>query len=227
MIRIACLARMLAPLVLSVLAGVAAAQAQSPMSAAERMVFVDPQLRNLQPPTTLHYRFARSGSMAPALTDDVRIELRPKAGGGCCAAEGSFLSGERALALPPITDADANPVILFFLEYDVREMQRLTRGQQAHFRRRIRLALADDAKVRDTSVRYGGRDWPAKEVRISPYLDDPNRDRFERYAGKEYVFVLAPDLPGGVAELRTRVPAGGTDRNAAPLIEETVTLAEK
>jgi hypothetical protein len=223
MTALAALAVRAAPWLLAALHAAAWAQAPAPMSAAERLVFVDPQLRNIEPPATLRYSFTRSGSLEPTFADDVSIELRPRAGGGCCAADGHFLSGQRELALPTIDDAQANPVILFFLEHDVRDMQRRTGGQQAHFRRRIRLALAEAAKLDDTTVRYGGRDVPAKEVRISPYLDDPNRARFSRYAGKEYVFVLAAGVPGGVAQLRTRVPGDG----AAPLIEETLTLAER
>lgn len=224
MTRLAALVSRVAPLLLLAAFGAAAcAQGPAPASAAERLIFVDPQLRNVKLPATLHYAFKRTGSLEPVFDDDVSIELRTRGGGGCCAADGRFLSGERELALPPIDDAQANPVTLFFLEHDVRDMQRRTGGQQAHFRRRIRLALAEAAKVSDTTVRYRGRDWPAKEVRISPYLDDPNRARFPRYADKEYVFVLAADVPGGVAQLRTRVPGDG----AAPLIEETLTLAER
>lgn len=212
------------PLALLAICGAAAAApADAPMSAAERLIFVDPQLQNVEPPATLRYTFKRTGALEPALDDRVSIELTPKAGGGCCSAAGSFLSGERALPLPAIDDARSNPVILFFLEHDVRGMQRRTGGQQAHFRRRIRLALATGAKVSDTTVRHAGRDWPAKEVRISPYLDDPSRARFERYVAKEYVFLLAEGLPGGVAQLRTRVPGSA----AEPLIEETVTLVER
>lgn len=215
-------------LLLLALAGAAAplasaAQPSSPPSAAEKLVFDDTQLRNVEPPQTLNYRFARSGSLAPPLADDVSIVLRARSGGGCCSAEGRFLSGERALALPTIDDAQANPVILYFLEHDVREMQRRTGGQPAHFRRRIRLALADTATVEPTRVRHAGREWPAQEVRIRPYADDPSRNRFARLADKEYVFVLAPGLPGGVARLSTRASAAAGD---APLIEETLTLTE-
>lgn len=205
------------------------ARAQQPplaIAPAETLVFVGPHLGNIDPPATLRYRYVRSGTLEPALEDDVQIELRARPGGGCCSAQGRFLSGPRALALPEIDDAQANPVILYFLEHDVRDMQRRTGGQQTHFRRRIRLALAEDGRVADTSFRYGGREWPAKEVRIAPYVNDPQRNRFERYARKEYLFVLAPGLPGTVAQMRTRVPGqGGAD--TAPLIEETVTLVEK
>lgn len=204
------------------LTGTVGAQNSPPPSAAERLVFDERQLRNVKPPLTLRYRYVRSGD-APA-EDDARIELRAKHGGGCCIAEGHFLSGERALALPTLEEASANPVILYFLEYDVREMQRLTRGQHAHFRRRIRLALADEAEVKDVSVQHAGRALPAREVRVRPYLADPSRNRFERYAGKEYVFVLADGVPGGVYQMRTRVP--GAAEGAAPLVEESLTLVE-
>ena len=220
----------LAPLALCATTFAAAQQqvapsAPSPMSSAERMIFVDRQLAGIKPPATLRYTFSRTGSLEPPFDDEVSVELRPSAGGGCCTADGRFLTGERTLALPPLEDAQSNPLVLFFLEYDVREMQRRTGGQHAHFRRRIRLALANNAKISDTTVRHADREWPAKEIRISPYLDDPSRARFERYAGKEYVFVLAPGVPGGVAQLRSRI--AGAEPGAAPRIEETVTLAEK
>jgi hypothetical protein len=195
-------------------------------SAAERLVFDDSQLRAVKPPAALHYAFARRGSLDDTLSDQVSIDLRAGPGGACCVAAGRFLSGARALALPPIEDARSNPVILYFLEYDVREMQRRTGGQLAHFRRRIRVALAESAKVSETIVRHGEREWPAREVRFSPYVDDPNRDRFEQLADKEYVFVFAPQLPGGVYQLRTLVANAKGDR-ASPLIEESVTLTDR
>lgn len=201
----------------------AAAQAPAPVSRAEQLIFVEPQLRELRPPLTLRYRFEHSGSQEAAWADDVRIELSARPDGVCCAADGRFLSERRALALPAVEAAVSNPITLYFLEYDVREMQRLTKGQQAHFRRRIRLALADAAEVGSTTVRHGGRDWPATTVRIRPYLDDPYRPRFERYAGKEYWFVLAPGVPGSVYQLRTRVPAPA---GGAPLIEDILTLTD-
>ena len=214
--RLASLALRIAPsLLAATFTPATLAQGTAPMSAAEQMIFVDSQLGNVTLPATLRYTFKRTGSLEPALDDDVSIALRARGTGGCCAADGRFLSGERALALPSIDDAQANPVILFFLEHDVRDMQRRTGGQQAHFRRRIRLALAEAAKVSDTTVRHADRDWPAKEIRISPYLDDPARARFPRYAAKEYVFVLASGVPGGVAQLRTRVPSDSANRRGA------------
>jgi hypothetical protein len=55
-------------------------------------------------------------------------------------------------------------------------------------------------------------------VLISPYLEDPNRPRFEKFARKEYRFVLSDAVPGGVYSIRTQV--GGEGASAAPLIVE-------
>src|SRR5262249_13000890 len=123
-----------------------------------------------------------------------------------------FLAAERRLALPDLAEAEGNPVILHFLERDVREMQRITGGSQVHFRKQIRMAIYQGATVRDVAVRYRGREVPGREIAVTPYVDDPNRPRFEKFAGKEYRFVLSDGVPGGVYAIRTRIAGadGGT-----------------
>lgn len=201
------------------------AQGASPeFSAAERAIFVRPHLAGLKPGQSLHYRFHRGGSLEAGFDDDVTITLGAGADGGCCSASGQFLTGERGLVLPEVPSATSNPVILYFLERDVREMQRLTKGQQSHFRKRIRVALADRAQMRELQLRYQGRTVAGSEVTVSPYLDDPNRMRFERYAAKTYRFTLSEAVPGGVAGIATTVAPGSGDKAGEPLIEETLTL---
>ena len=60
-------------------------------------------------------------------------------------------------------------------------------------------------------------------MQVSPYLDDPNRPRFERYARKAYRFLLSDGVPGGVFGVGTRVDGPGQD--ATPLIVEELTIA--
>ncbi|WP_119154347.1 hypothetical protein [Caldimonas tepidiphila] len=213
-----------AGLALACLLPAQAAESSSELSAAEQIVFNGPHLQNVRPPQSLHYRFQKSGPLEPGFEDEVQLALRPGPKGGCCSASGRFLSGERQLSLPEIEDARSNPVILYFLEHDVREMQRRTKGQSSYFRKRIRLAMVERASVADTVVRWGGAELPAREVSLTPYADDPLRARFERFAGKEYRFVLAPGVPGGVYQIRTRVP--GARPADPPALEETMTLAE-
>ena len=200
----------------STLAAVAADTSQ--FSEAERLVFTDPHLANVKPPASLRYSFVKSGSLEPGFEDKVEIDVKPAGH-----VQGRFLSGERAVTLPEIEQAESNPVILFFLEHDIRDMERLTKGKSAYFRKRIRMAMVDAFQVRDVRVSYGGAELPAREVTLQPYVKDPNRPRFEKYADKRYTFVLAKDVPGGVYQVRTSLP--GALPSDAPVLEETLTLA--
>lgn len=190
---------------------------QKDFSQAERLLFMTNQLAHLKPPTTLRYTFRKSGSMEESFEDKVSIGLTRQADGGCCTSKGEFLTGARRLNLPEIPAAEGNPVILYFLEHDVREMQRLTKGSQYHFRKRIRMAVYQAASVREVSVSFRGRSVKATEVEISPYLDDPNRPRFEKLARKQYLFTLSDAVPGGVFGIRTQV---SEPSQPAPLIVE-------
>jgi hypothetical protein len=195
-------------------------------SPAERLLLMSPQLGLVKPPATLNYRFRRSGTLDEAFEDSVRVSLqRVGAGAGagvvCCKASAEFLSGKRRLALPEIDQAEGNPVTLYFLEHDIREMKARTQGSVTYFRKRIRMALYQGAQIRDVTVSYRGKTLPAREIRLEPYRDDPNRAKFERFTGKQYVFVLSDQVPGAVVSIRSRVPG---EAGAAPLIEEELWL---
>jgi hypothetical protein len=189
-------------------------------SAAERLLFTTPHLAALRLPTTLRYTLRKSGSLEEAFEDSASVQLGSVPGGGCCTARTRFLSGARQLTLPEVERVEGNPVVLHFLERDVREMQRLTGGSQTHFRKRIRMAIYAAATVRELSLNYRGRLISGQELLFSPYLDDPNRPRFETFARKEYRFFLAPTVPGGVLAIRTRVAAD----DGAPLMVEELLL---
>jgi hypothetical protein len=126
--------------------------------------------------------------------------------------QGEYLSGARAVQLPDIPQARANPVLLYFLEGEVRRLQRTTQGQAAHFRRRLRQALADEATVADTPVRWGTQDVPARTVHVAPFLNDPYRGRFPDQAATEYRFVLSDAVPGGVFRIEAAVPGSAARR---------------
>ena len=204
-------------LALSLLAAPAAAQQdKKDFSQAERLLFMTNQLTELKPPTVLRYSFRKGGSMEEGFEDKVSIALSKQPDGSCCAGVGEFLTGARKLNLPEVPAAEGNPVILYFLEHDVREMQRLTKGSQYHFRKRIRMAVYQAAKVREVSLAYRGKSVKGTEVEISPYLDDPNRSRYEKLAVKQYVFMLSDAVPGGVFGIRTHIG----EASQTPLIVE-------
>ena len=195
-------------------------------SVAEKLVFTRPHLANVTLPGTLGYAYVHQGGSEPDLAERMTLRLRRTSGGGCCTVSGSFLSGPRQFVLPEIPDASANPALLYYLENEVRELQRLTRGQSGHFRKQIRLALVDRATVSDTTVTWGGKPWPAQAVRITPFVNDPFRSRFERLAPKEYTFVLAEGVPGGLYQIRGALP-GTQEFDSLTLDEPGTTPSDK
>jgi hypothetical protein len=212
--------RLLAPALLALpllLPAAHAADAQD-FSPAERALFMTNQLEKVKPPTTLRYQYRKTGSMEPGFEDAVTVSLSAKDGGKCCTVNAEFLTGERKLKLPEVEAETGNPVILYYLERDIGEMQRLTQGQKNYFRKRIRMAVYQGATLREVSLPYRGANVAAREITIAPYADDPLRERFKGLADKRYTFVLSDAVPGGVYSIRSLV--AGKPGQAEPLIAE-------
>jgi hypothetical protein len=189
-------------------------------SRAERALFMSNHLANVRPPATLQYRYVKGGSMEPGFEDRVTLKLTARADRSCCTADANFLSGSRHLTLPEVEAAEGNPVLLYFLERDIREMSRLTKGQSNYFRKRIRMAIYRGAEMRELTLPYRGKDVAARQFTVAPYLDDPLRERFTKLVGKRYTFTLSEAVPGGVLSVATRVDAEG----GAPLWTEEIVL---
>jgi hypothetical protein len=187
-------------------------------SEAERLLFMQTHLANIEPPRTLRYRYVFDGGAEGRIVDKATLELTRGPDGRCCATHADYLSGERALKLPDLPDARANPMLLYFLEHQVRRLQVRTRGSAAHFRRRVRLALADAATVTAGTLGWNNAEVPARTVRIAPYVDDPYRDRFAVEARTEYAFIVSDAVPGVIYQMRAIVPG------SPPVRDETLTL---
>ena len=201
-----------------------AASSAEPVSEAERLLFMHPHLATVRTPTTLSYAWSAQTAASAGPPDRATLALRPRADGSCCSVHGEYLSGAMAVTLPDFDDATANPILLYFLESEVRRLQRTTKGQSAHFRRQIRMALATDAHVADATVHWNGRDLPGHAVRVAPFVDDPYRARFEREATTEYVFLLSDEVPGGVAALSATLPDASATN--APLERRLLVLED-
>jgi hypothetical protein len=193
-------------------------------SEAERLVFQHEHLANIGGRRSLRYLYAQEAQGKPGVNDSAVLTLSTGVDGRCCDVHGDYLSGPLAVQLPDVRSARSNPVLLYFLEAEVRGLQRTTAGQAAHFRRRIRQALADSASVDSTTVAWGGKAVPAKIVQLAPFLDDPYKGRFVEHAGTRYAFVFSDAVPGGVYQMRALVP--GPAPGAAPLARRSLTLAE-
>lgn len=202
--------------------------AESAISDAEQKVFLDDHLHSVAAPAVVRYLFTKTGTLEKNFEDAVMLTVKPN-GRAARSVEVSYLTGERKVTLPAVEDAKANPVILYFLEQDVREMHRRLGGSESYFRRRIRLALAEAAQVRPLSVAVNGKQVAASEVVIRPYAGDPMTARLGPFVNKSYAFTLSDQVPGGVVQMRSRVAAetaasGASAANGDLLLEETLSF---
>ena len=208
--------RLLTVALLTLCAGFAGAAEE--FSPAEHALFMTDHLGALTTPITLRYTFRKIGSLEENFTDKVAVALKAQPKAQCCITSTEFLGGARRIKLPEVELARGNPVILHFLERDIHEMQRLTKGQANYFRKRIRMAVFNGAKISDVEVHYKGKAIAARQITISPYSDDPLRTRYEKLADKQYIFTLSKDVPGGVYAIRALV--SGASAGEPPLLAE-------
>ncbi|HEX7155661.1 MAG TPA: hypothetical protein VF229_00505 [Burkholderiaceae bacterium] len=197
-------------------------EAPQPISRAETLLFMSNHLAALAVPRRLHYEFRKSGSLEAGFEDTVDIDVTPGAEAGTRDGSARFFSGDRRVPYPTVEHVEGNPVLLFYLEREIREMSRLTGGKPDYFRKRIRMALADHFDVREIQVQVASGLVDATQIVISPYLDDPNRARFENLATKTYVFTISDRVPGTIYQVEGRVPA--SDKGSAAVLVETLTF---
>ena len=158
-------------------------------------------------PATLEYTYEKRGTLEGAGRRTARVIVGPRRPAAANRSRSSTSRETRKLELADIDAANANPVILFFLEREVREMHRLTGGSINYYRKRIRMALAEGGASRDVTRDLGPRRIAATEIHIAPYRDDPARSRYEKFAEKTYIFTLSDEVPGKVVELRSELTA--------------------
>ncbi len=203
-----------------------------PISPAETALFVTDHLKGISGQQTLHYSFDKKGSLEAPAHDDISIVVGPSPNGNGHKVDTKCAMGGQTIPVESIDSALGNPVIQCFLERDLLEMNRLTTtpkakgGSTYFFRRRIRLALAESAEIKDIEATFDGKKIPAREIRIAPYAKDPERvrDNFKRFADKIYVFQVSDAVPGGVVKLGTVIP-DSEKQDSPALIEESVVLS--
>jgi hypothetical protein len=185
--------------------GRASAADSSSFSEAERMLFTEDHFKAVTSATKLEYEYRKRGSLEKEFTERVHVAVSAKKPTGKHDVKVDFLTGGERMQLPDVDDAEGNPLILYFLEREVREMNRLTGGSSNYYRKRIRIALAESAQVKPVTLKAGGRDVQAREIHIAPYRDDPARSRYEKFAEKTFVLALSDHIPGAIVEMRSEL----------------------
>ena len=116
---------------------------------AEKLLFLNKDFKNIETPKTLFYRYEGKGETISYNRKSVQIELKHNSDG--FVLTGVSFENKKRKPLKSILNPKSNPVILYYLEYDILQMQRLTKGQPNYFRRRIRSALAEGPAISSDS----------------------------------------------------------------------------
>ncbi len=200
------------------------------LSDAETLVWMTDQLRSIDHPMEIRYRFERTGTFGDGFSDSVRFIVDAVHDDGMKSAQLEFLTGDRAFDIDPVASTNVNPVLKIYLQGDVYEMNRLTdpegksKERWRYFQRRIKFALAETASVEDVVITFEGEDYAAKKIQFAPYVNDPKRKLFKRFADKTYTIIVAEALPGYVYSIGTVISGEPTD--VFPLIKEHLQLIE-
>lgn len=192
-----------------------------PLSPAQIALFETPHLKNIERPETLKYAYRRDGAGAFADRIVERIEkIHPD---GTKYVGFDFLTGEHHVFFPAVDNFHGNPLLMVFLEHDVREMRDAVGITATHCRNRIREAFIDRARITDVEVTVDGKSVPARRITLQPFADDPPFAHVPEIRDKTYTFVLADQIPGMLAELSTEQPAN--QQTGAPAVSERITFA--
>ena len=191
---------------------------------AEIKLWLDNHLQNINSPGRLYYDFVKRGSYEEGFNDSVYLDIIKVNEDGSKDANLEFFGAERQQNANQdnLVGITGNPVLVVYMQGDVYEMSRLTNGSWRYFQRRIKSAFAKGAKIEAVTFEYGGAQVTGEKISVVPYLNDPRRRQFARFAPKLYEFILSDQVPGKLYQIKTVIPDSSADQE--PLIEEILTL---
>jgi len=197
-------------------------------SEAETILWLTDQLKNINKPTRLKYEFKKTGSLEEGFVDSVQLDITELLPDGMKKANVNFFTGARNHYVPPYESLNGNPLLAIYLHGDVLEMNRLTDGGWRYFQRRIKFAFAESAEVTPVEIEFNGQRVQGKQVKITPYVDDPQAEKSEKFRklkDKTYLITISDNIPGYLFEIRAFVPsAKGATSLDAPLLDEYLKL---
>ena len=175
---------------------------------AEVVLWLSDHLANIDQPLSLYYEFVKSGTFEDGFTDSVYLKVLELNDDGTKNTMLDFFTAERKQAVSPdnTTHIRGNPVVGIYMQGDVYEMNRLTEGHWKHFQKQIKVALRNDAVVEPTTFNFNGKEYKGEKVYFSPYLNDPHRRDFEKFAQKYYEFIFSDEIPGSLYQITTIIP---------------------
>ena len=198
------------------------ASAVTGFSDINNVLFDKAHLKNILKPTTLHYKYKKQSFIDGDREDTVDVIVTNIRNTGRRDTHFEFFKGDYNRPYQDRDNQQGNGIFVLYLEFDIRELDRLTGGDWAYFQRKIRWALAKGAKTEEIEIDYQGEKVKAMQYTIQPYVNDPKNARYTLYASKYYIFTLSESIPGEIYQVRTIVPDGKTWQEGDDVITEEV-----
>lgn len=188
-------------------------------------LFDKAHLKNITEPSILHYSYQRDSFVDGPRDDTIDMTVTNLRNTGRKDTSFEFFTGKFNRPYQDRNNQQGNGVFVLFLEFDIRELDRLTGGDWAYFQRKLRWAFAKGADKKEVEIDYQGRKVKGMQYTVRPYVNDPKNSRYSLYAGKVYMITMSDEIPGEIYQMRTVVPDGmDWNEGDAPLIEETLTF---
>ena len=189
-------------------------------------LFDKAHLKNITRPGTLHYQYEKKSFIDGNRKDTVDVIVSNIRNTGRKDTRFLFFTGKHNRPYTERENQQGNPAFVLYLEFDIRDLERLTGGSWAYFQRKIRWAFAKGANTKEVDIDYQGTKIKGIQYTIQPFIDDPKNSRYALYSGKYYIFTLSEDIPGEIYQVRTIVPDGKTwQQGDEVLTEESLTFS--
>ena len=194
-------------------------QTDSDYSDAQRLLFSTPHLDNIKTEGALYYDFHQHGANTISFNDEIILTIKGISERGGKDVEVSFLSGENNRPYSDIRDFRSNPLLMFFLQWDVEKMDSGSVVTHHYFRHLLRQAFLNNADSEEIKIDFEGRKETAHKVFFQPLVEQQDDDKYNDYPKKYYEFVLSDAVPGGVYSISTLIPSNADAEKADALVE--------
>ena len=198
------------------------AQAVTGFSEINNELFDKAHLKNISEPGILHYQYTKESFIDGEREDTIDMTVTNIRNTGRKDTSFEFFTGKYKRPYQDRNNQQGNGVFVLYLEFDIREMDRLTGGDWAYFQRKIRWALAKGAVKKEIEFEYQGQSVKGYRNIIQPFANDPRKDRYSLYANKYYIFTMSEEIPGEIYQIRTIVPDGKKWQEGDEVLTEEV-----
>ena len=184
------------------------------------LLFSNPQWGKAPVGSTITYAYAKKAekpAFGASFDDHVVLKLEKGDNADSRSVDVKMFSGANARAAGPFNSEAQNPVLLLALENNVQELSKLYKANVRYLKNAIRKAWRDDAKIVDVPVMVDGKSVPGTKITVTPFSNDPEKDKMMGLEGMTYTVEIADSVPGNIATIDIRAPADGK-----PMFSETL-----